>query len=604
MPRSHSRPARLVTFTTLGASSLATVALLAGCGEEKKVEVVTPIAPETYVPKEKFDPRDTGGKAAPAVAFADATAASGIAFTHVSGARGKKYLPETMGAGVAMLDYDADGKQDLFFLQGAEWPDHASDPAPTCKLYKNLGGMKFEDVTQAAGCGLSLIGMGATAADYDGDGDADLFITALGPNHLLRNDGGKFVDVTEASGLKTTTWTDKQGRVHPAWSTSAAWVDYDCDGVLDLFVCGYVHWSIENDVLEMLGSVKAYTIPTKYEADSCRLWRGKGDGSFEDVTERAGILRKDSKALGVAVADVNGDGRPDFAVSNDTEPNYLFVSQPDGRYSEMANEAGIAFDEIGRARAGMGIDACDVCNDGKLVISIGNFSKEPIAMYTQTGDKIFFIDRAGAARVATPTNLSLTFAVVFCDYDLDGCHDILVCNGHIEPEIQSVQKDVAYEQPTQLFWNRGDGTFADVSAKSGEVFTRPVVARGATSGDLDGDGDLDFVMTQNGRAAIVMRNDQALKHRWLRIRPRGTGKNRDAIGAVVTLTTGGKTLRRDVRTGSSYLSQCDIAATFGLGSTTETTATVEVRWPSGKRERFADLALDREHVVTEGQGTH
>ncbi len=606
MPRSPSRHSILASLATVAGGALATLALLSGCGEDKPAEVVKPIDAGKYaVDKNKpFDPRDTAGKQAPALTFADVTTASGIAFTHVNGARGKKYLPETMGAGVALLDYDGDGKQDVFLVQGAEWPDHATAPAPTCKLYRNLGGMKFEDVTEASGAGLALIGMGATAADYDGDGDPDLFVTALGPNHLLRNDGGKFTDVTDSAGLKTPTWTDKEGRAHSVWSTSAAWLDYDCDGVLDLFVCGYVHWSVENDVFDTLnGSAKAYTIPTKYEADSCRLWRGKADGTFEDVTVAAGIARNDSKALGVAVCEVNGDGRPDLAVSNDTQPNYLFVSQPDGRFLEMANEAGIAFDEIGRARAGMGIDAVDVCNDGKLCISIGNFSREPISMYTQTGDRIFFVDRAGAARVATPTNLSLTFAVVFCDYDLDGCHDILVCNGHIEPEIQTVQKDVSYEQPTQLFWNRGDGTFADVSAKSGDVFMQRVVARGAATGDLDGDGDLDFVITQNGRAAMVLRNDQALDNKWLRIRPRGNGRNGQALGAIVSVTAGGRTLRRDVRTGSSYLSQCDVAPTFGLGATDAATADVEVRWPSGKVERFAGLAVDGEHVVAEGKGS-
>ena len=603
MPRPFlRRPATLASLLAVTGGSLATLLLLARCTEDTPAAVVKKTEPEKYA--KPFNPVDPAAKKAPAVSFADATAESGIDFTHVTGAHGQKYLPETMGAGAALLDYDGDGKQDLFLVQGAEWPDHAKEPAPTCKLFRNLGGMKFEDVTAATGAGLALLGMGATSADYDGDGDADLFVTALGPNHLLRNDGGKFTDVTDASGLKTATWTDKEGRVHPCWSTSAAWLDYDCDGVLDLFICGYVHWSIENDVWDTItGTGKSYTIPTKYEADSCRLWRGKGDGTFEDVTKAAGIERNDSKALGCAVADVNGDGRPDIAVANDTQPNYLFVSQPGGGYLETANEAGVAYDEIGRARAGMGIDAADLCNDGKLCISIGNFSGEPVSMYTQTGsDKVFFVDRAGASRVSTPTNLSLTFAIVFADYDLDGCQDMLVCNGHIEPEINTRNKDVHYEQPTQLFWNRGDGTFADVSATSGKVLTDKVVARGAAAGDLDGDGDVDFVVTQNGRKAFVIRNDQALENRWIRIRPRGAGKNTDALGATISLASGGRTLRRDVRTGSSYLSQCDMAPTFGLGAAAGDKVTVDVRWPSGRKERFADLAVDREHAVAEGKG--
>ncbi len=610
MPRQSPR---LLSAFAAGAVAIGAAAmfLLPACSEDKPTEVIKKAEPEKYA--KPFNPVDPTAKVAPSVTFTDVTAESCIDFTHVSGARGKKYLPETMGAGVALLDYDGDGLQDVFLVQGAEWPDHATAPAPTCRLYRNLGGLKFKDVTEESGAGLALIGMGTSAADYDGDGDPDLVVTALGPNRLLRNDlvedpatrmvTRRFTDVTDAAGLATPNWTDKQGRQHPTWATSAAWLDYDCDGVLDLFLCGYVHWSIENDVFETLtGSTKAYTIPTKYDADTCRLWRGRGDGTFEDVTKKAGIERTDSKALGVAVADINRDGRPDLAVSNDTQPNYLFLSQPDGTFNEVATDAGIAYDEVGRARAGMGIDAADLCNDGKLVISIGNFSKEPISLFTQTGEGEFFIDRAGAARVAAPTNLSLTFAVVFCDYDLDGCQDILVCNGHIESEIRLVAKDVTYEQPTQLFWNRGDGTFADVSTKSGEVMTTPVVARGAAAGDLDNDGDIDWVMTQNGRKAIVVRNDQALGHRWIRIRPQGAGKNRDGLGATISVTAGGRTLRRDARTGSSYLSQCQIAPTFGLGNAPEEKVTVTVRWPSGKTESFADLAVGREHAVAEGQG--
>lgn len=584
--------------------------LLASCGEDAPPAPEKPADNSGYAVKTPFRPEEAGAKEPPAVAFADVTKESGVDFVHVTGATGKKYLPETMGAGVAMLDYDGDGLQDLFLVQGAHWPDARQDPAPTCKLYRNLGGLRFEDVSAATGTDLALTGMGVSAADYDGDGDPDLLITALEGIRLLRNDpglnGGRrtFADVTAQAGLATPTWTDSQGRAHPIWTTSSAWLDYDCDGVLDLFVCGYVRWSIENDVFDTLdGSSKAYTIPTKYEADSCRLWRGKADGTFEDVTAATGIARSDSKALGVAVCEINGDGRPDLAVSNDTQPNYLFVSQPDGTFAEIANDAGVAFDEVGRARAGMGIDAADLCNDGRLCISIGNFSKEPLSLFVQRpGEKAVFHDRAGAARLSTPTSLSLTFAVVFCDYDLDGCQDILVCNGHIEPEIERVARDVTYEQPTQLFWNRGDGTFADVSAKCGEALARRLVARGAAVGDLDGDGDLDAVITQNGRAALVLRNDQALGHSWVRIRARGAGRNKDALGAQIRVTAGGRTLRRDVRTGSSYLSQCDVAPTFGLGKGAGGPVAAEVRWPSGKVERFEALAAGKEHVVVEGSG--
>jgi hypothetical protein len=614
-PRENSMSprSRILTIgaSTLAAGVAATLLSLHGCSKEKEAPKVEPINPEAYKTREAFDPGKIAGAQAPKIAFTDATKGSGLDFTHVTGAFGNKYLPETMGAGVVLFDYDGDGKLDVFCVQGAEWPDHKTmDPAPTCKLYRNLGGWKFQDVTREVGLDVALLGMGACAADYDGDGDMDLFVTALGPSHLFRHDvvtNGKaehhFTDVTEQSGIKAATWTDKQGRTHPSWGTSAAWLDYDCDGVLDLFVCQYVHWSIENDIRETLnGSTKAYTKPTRYDADTCKLYRGKPDGTFVDVTKEAGIERNDSKALGCAIADLNGDGHPDIAVSNDTQPNYLFVSKPDGKYDEIANDAGMAYDANGRARAGMGIDVGDLQGDGRYVVSIGNFSGEPVSMYTQTKERLFFVDQAGAAHVAAPTNLSLTFGVLFCDYDLDGALDVLICNGHIEPEINSVVKDVTYAQPTQLFWNRGDGMFVDVSKELGEVFTRPVVGRGMAAGDLDGDGDLDFVMTQNGRAAILMRNDQQVGNGWLRTRLVGSGRNKNAIGATVTLVSAPKKPHRDVRTGSSYLSQCDLAPTFGLGKAATGPQTAEVRWPDGKVETFADLEPGHEVVLEEGKG--
>jgi hypothetical protein len=598
---------------------------LAACEKEAAAPPPTPIPASDYTNK-PFVPKEFEAAKPPRVLFADATAESGLQFTHVNGAQGKKYLPETMGAGVVLFDCDGDGRLDVYFVQGAEWPGPGPAGAdgngkltqkPTGKLFRNLGGLKFQDVTHESGLDVPFLGMGATAADYDGDGDEDLFVTALGQYHLFRNDGPgndgvpHFTDVAESAGLKTSTWKDKKGREHPSWSTSAAWLDYDCDGVPDLFVCHYVHWSLENDVFDtMNGRDKAYTQPTKYESDCCRLFRGKGDGTFEDVTVAAGLAKSDAKALGVALADLNHDGRPDIAVANDTQPNYLFVSQPGGKYQDVGVDAGMGKDGNGRARAGMGIDMAALWGDGRYTVSIGNFSGEAVSMYTQTGDDVYFVDQAAPMRVGPATELMLKFAVLFCDYDLDGRPDMLVCNGHIEPDIQTVRKETTYEEPPQLFWNNGRGAFTEVSRECGDCFQKRLVARGAAAGDLDGDGDLDFVVTQNGRPALLLRNDQATGNGWLRVRLQGSGKNRDALGATVTAKTAAGELTRDVRTGSSYLSQCDLAPTFGLGPGTKgaggapTFAPVDVtvRWPSGRRELFAGLAPNREHRLVEGQG--
>ncbi len=593
-------------IASAGALALALL-LLPRCEKPAEAPKPPPIDPKSYVVdgKQPFVPKGVTEKTAPKVTFVDATPGSGLEFTHVNGAQGKKYLPETMGAGVVLFDFDGDGLIDVYCVQGAEWPGSEKLPQkPTGKLFKNLGGMKFKDVTAGSGLDVPFLGMGGCAADYDGDGDEDLFVTALGPNHLFRNDGGgHFTDVTQDACLGTTTWKDKQGREHPAWSTSAAWLDYDGDGILDLFVCHYVHWSTENDVFEsMNGTDKAYAQPVKYESDSCRLYRGSAEGRFTDVTKAMGIEKSDSKSLGIAVADLNGDGRPDIAIANDTQPNYLFASQPDGKYADVAPDAGMAKDGNGRARSGMGIDMASLMNDGLYTVSIGNFSGEPVSMYTQIGKEIFFVDQAGKTRIGPATELPLKFAILFCDYDLDGRLDMLALNGHIEPTIESVRKDTTYEEAPQLFWNRGDGMFAEVSKACGDCMQKRLVGRGAATADLDGDGDLDLVLTQNGRPAIVLRNDQATGNGWLRTRLQGASRNRDALGATVTLESGGKKITRDVRTGSSYLSQCDVAPTFGLGANAKDPVAVVVKWPSGKSERFEGLAPNQEHRLVEGKG--
>ncbi|HKD99504.1 MAG TPA: CRTAC1 family protein, partial [Planctomycetota bacterium] len=500
--------------------------------------------------------------------------------------------------------YDGDGRLDLLFVNQRRWPGHEADyPSPasrpaTPRLYRNAGDGRFEDATEAAGLAVEMCGMGAAAADVDGDGDQDLVVTALGDTKLFRNDGGKFVECAREAGLVTPRWKDKDGVEHPMWGTSAAFLDYDRDGVLDLFVAAYVKWSEATDIYATLdGSTKAFTTPDLYPGDASRLYRGLGGGRFEDVTERAGVFNPNGKSLGVAVCDVDDDGWPDLAVANDTQPNFLYRNDR-GRFRDIGPAAAVAYDSNGRARAGMGIDAVRLVPGGGTALAIGNFSLEPVSLFVEKGNLVF-ADDAGVAGLANPTWLSLTFGLAFVDVDLDGRLDLAIANGHIEPTVQSVQREVSYAQRPQLFWNRGDGRFHDLSASAGEAFQHPLVGRGLAAGDLDGDGDPDLAITQNGGPAVVLRCDRggaAKEHRFLRVKPVGKDGNLDALGAVVRATYGGRTEERVVRTGSSYLSQSETVATFGLGASTFVER-LEVRWPWGALTRLERVPASAEPLV-------
>ena len=532
---------------------------------------------------ETTKPGETPAPPAPFASFTDAAETAGVRFVHDNAARGKKYLLETMGSGAAVLDFDGDGRMDLFLVNGAPWPGDAprADASPGCRLLRNRGDGTFEDATAAAGLGAPLFGMGAVAADYDADGDTDLFVTAVGACRLLRNEGGKFTDQALAAGVAGEPWTDAEGKPHDACWSAAAWLDFDRDGVLDLYAARYVRWSRETDVFtSMDGKNKAYTAPDRYRGDSGRLYRGRGDGTFEDVTDTAKIRNDNAKALGVAACDLDGDGWTDLCVANDAVANHLWLNNRDGTFRECALAAGIASDNPGTARADMGIAVGPVDADGRPVIVTGTFSMEALAFYRRQpqAKNLTYVDEGPAAGLSGPTFPSLTFGVLLQDLDLDGRLDLAIANGHIEPTVQEVLRAIPYAQKPQVFRNRGDGSFEDCTARAGPAFGAASVGRGLAWTDYDADGDPDLVLTENGRAARLLRNDAPTGRRSLRIRLRGPKPNLDALGAVVTVAAGGRTISLERASGGSYLSESEPTLLFGLGETTRADS-VKVRWP-------------------------
>jgi enediyne biosynthesis protein E4 len=527
---------------------------------------------------------------APGIRFVDVTATAGLHFVHISGAFGKKYLPETMSSGAAFLDYDGDGWQDIFLVNGQDWPGHhrrTSLPA----LYHNNQDGTFTDVTRQAGLAIEMQGMGTAVGDYNNDGHDDLFVTTLGQSHLFHNNGdGTFTDVTRAAGL----WGPQE------FSTSAAWLDYDRDGHLDLVVANYVQWSPETDIYCTLdGKTKSYCTPEAYKGASLRLWHNRGDGTFEDVTRQAGLYDPSAKSLGVTILDADGDGWPDIVVSNDTQPNKLYINNRNGTFTEKGVTAGIGFSEDGVARAGMGVDAADYDRSGSPSLLITNFSNQMLALYHNERNGLF-VDEAPRSEIGRASLLTLGFGCFFFDYNLDGWPDIFVANGHIEEDIEHVQRRVRYAEPPHLFQNLGRGKFSEVTQSAGAAFAAPRVARGAAYADIDNDGALDILVTTNNGPAILFRNEGATNHS-LRVKLIGTKSNRDGIGSVVRVTSGGESQSQMLRSGSSYLSSSELVLTFGLGARAQVDA-VEVRWPSGQTDRIEKVAADQIVTVKEGQG--
>jgi enediyne biosynthesis protein E4 len=513
------------------------------------------------------------------IRFTDVSGPANIHFEHNTGGTGKKWLPETLGPGCAFFDADGDGWLDILIVNGT---DFNGTHHTTAALYRNQHDGTFADITKGSGLDFEAHGMGVAIGDYDNDGRDDVYITALGGDRLFHNEGGgHFRDVTAEAGIHNVSF-----------GTSAAWVDYDLDGRLDLFVANYVKWTPETDLwCSMDGSTKSYCTPESYPGASSKLYRNLGGGKFQDLTEQAGLADPTSKSLGVVAFDYDGDGWPDLFVANDTQPNKLYHNLKNGRFQEVGLSSGVAFGEDGVARAAMGVDAADYDRSGRPHLIVGNFSNQMLGLYHNEGNGLF-VDEAPRSAVGRASLLTLTFGLVFFDYDLDGYPDILAANGHLDEEIERVQPKVRYREMPLLLRNMGGGSFKEETG----AFPEPLVARGLAYGDYDRDGDLDVLIATNHGAAHLYRNDGGNANHWLNVKLEGTRANRDGIGAVVRVTSAGGAQWQAVHSGSSYLSANDLALTFGLGRD-EKAASVEVQWPGGGKQVLKDVPAGQHLVI-------
>ena len=518
----------------------------------------------------------------PVVQFTDIALSSGITFRHTNGNSGRYYFLETVASGGGFIDFDGDGDLDIYLLNGAAIPGFVPVQPVSSVLYRNDGNGSFTDVTDQAGVGnVGGYGMGMAVADYDNDGDDDLFVTNYGENILYRNEGGGVFDnVTAQAGLSVPR--------SPLFSTSSVFLDYDRDGHLDLYVCVYVEFNFDTNRRCSRDGIQSYCGPDIYEGVADLLYHNNGDGTFSDVSAKAGIANPKGKGLGVVGGDYDGDGWTDIFVANDLTPDFLYRNNGDGTFTDQALLAGVAYGEDGVARAGMGVDFGDYDRNGTPDIYVTNFSLEPNSLHRNNGNGTFTESTFGAG-VGNPTLLFLGFGTAFKDFDHDGWLDLFAANGHVIDNISLFDSSITYAQTNQLFRNDGDGRFTDVSDRAGAPFQVERVHRGAAFGDVDNDGDIDILVTTVNDVPLLLRNNGTGGsggnggYGSLLVSTEGVRSNRNGIGARVTVVTDAQRQRREIRSGYSYLAANDLRAHFGLGASTGVDSVI-VDWPSGARD--------------------
>jgi hypothetical protein len=526
--------------------------------------------------------------------FSDITEQAGITWHQFSGESSDQFLIETMGGGVAFADFDGDGQQDLFFVNGGETPHGRSLSPIRNALYHNLGNGKFEEVAAKAGLDrLQFYGMGVAVADFDNDGFQDLYVTGFPSSALFHNNrDGTFTNVTERAGVKNAD----------RWAASAAWFDFDRDGYLDLVVTNYARFSFDDVKKCELNGVRTYCEQKAYEGMPLTLYHNNGDGTFTDVSEKSGLAKQIGRALGVTAIDVNGDSWPDLFVARDASPNLLLINNRNGTFTDIALDAEVAYDSNGVAKSGMGVDAGDVNHDGKPDFVVTNFNDEYHSLFISAPSKLY-IDRTVPSQLAAYTRTHVGWGAQFIDYDNDGELDLLIVNGHINRVIETTRVDVKYKETPLLLHNDGNGIFQNMRGQAGSVFMAGYSARGLAVGDFNNDGGIDAVFTQLDGSPVLLRNNVGQNHSWVGFQLRGTKSNRDAIGAKITVDVGNRKLVRWITGGASYLSSHDKRVVVGIpGSSGSQTIGAEIQWPSGTIQRLASLRLKQYHNITEPTG--